>query len=1014
MVATHLCCVNNNRSALLVWCLVVVVVVFAEAVVSDGAALDTQAAYLSKMKEQFAGPGMSQWDFSSSPNYYCTFPGVACDHGGNVTGIDVSSWRLTGRLPPGVCAALPSLRELNLAYNDIRGGFPLGVLNCSVLEVLNVSFSGVSGTVPTELSKMPAVRVLDMSNNLFSGAFPATSIGNLTTLEVVNMNENPGFDGWYPSSSTFAPLRRLRVLILSTTSMRGGVPPWLGNMTSLTDLELSGNALTGGIPPSLGNLHNLQLLELYYNKLDGPIPEALGNLTRLTDIDLSENALTGGIPFSLCALPDLRVLQLYTNRFTGPIPPVLGNSTQLRILSVYRNQLTGELPPDLGRYAPLNVIEVSENQLTGPLPPFACAGGNLQYILVLSNLLTGQIPSRYASCTTLLRFRVSNNHLEGEVPAGIFGLPHASIVDLSYNHLTGLVPSTVSGAGNLTSLFASNNQMTGPIPAEIAGAAALVKIDLSNNGLSGPIPSELGRYLTRLNQLSLQGNSLSGTIPESLAGLSSLNVLNLSDNALSGAIPDSLCTLLPNSLDFSNNNLSGPVPLPLIKEGLLESVAGNPGLCVAFRLNLTDPALPLCPRSGGGLRRGLAGNAWVVAACALVCVAAALVLCRRWLMKARCDGDHDGAAAAGSPASSSSYDVTSFHKLTFDQHEIVEALVDKNIVGHGGSGTVYKIELSSGELVAVKKLWVSTSAAARGRRGVPTNTNHHHHTNKTNSNNTTTWLGDRELRTEVETLGSIRHKNIVKLYCCYAGADSNLLVYEYMPNGNLWEALHGCYLLLDWPTRHRVAMGVAQGLAYLHHDLMFPIVHRDIKSSNILLDADFEPKVADFGIAKVLHQATTAAKGGAGDASTTTIAGTYGYLAPEYAYSSKATTKCDVYSFGVVLMELATGRKPIEPEFGDTRDIVHWVSGKVAAGAEAEALDKRLAWSPYKEEMVQALRVAVRCTCSIPGLRPTMADVVQMLAEAGPRTTKDNKDNSAQHLLTMPKPDTTTTTTTTP
>ena len=138
------------------------------------------------------------------------------------------------------------------------------------------------------------------------------------------------------------------------------------------------------------------------------------------------------------------------------------------------------------------------------------------------------------------------------------------------------------------------------------------------------------------------------------------------------------------------------------------------------------------------------------------------------------------------------------------------------------------------------------------------------------------WLGDRELRTEVETLASIRHKNIVKLYCCYSGADCNLLVYEYMPNGNLWEALHGCYLLLDWPTRHRMALGVAQGLAYLHHDLLFPIVHRDIKSSNILLDADFEPKVADFGIAKVLQ-----ARGGADrDGSTTTIAGTYGYLAP--------------------------------------------------------------------------------------------------------------------------------------
>ncbi|KAL6638483.1 hypothetical protein ACP70R_023978 [Stipagrostis hirtigluma subsp. patula] len=967
---------NRGSSRALLWCLVVVVFAAGDGGGEAAAALDAQGAYLSKMKEQFPGPGMSRWDFSSPAPDYCRFAGVACDAGGNVTGIDVTSWRLVGRLPPGVCAALPALRELRMAYNDVRGGFPLGVLNCTRLEVLNVSYSGVSGTVP-DLSPMRALRVLDMSWNLFSGAFPA-SIANLTALEVVNFNENPNFDHWRPPEALMA-LRRLRVLILSTTNMRGDIPAWLGNMTSLTDLELSGNNLTGRIPVTLARLPNLQLLELYYNQLEGGIPAELANLTQLTDIDLSENRLTGGIPEALCALPNLRVLQLYTNRLTGAIPAVLGNSTQLRILSVYRNQLTGELPGDLGRYSPLNVIEVSENQLTGPLPPYACAKGELQYILVLSNLLTGPIPPAYGECTPLLRFRVNNNHLEGDVPAGIFSLPHASIVDLSYNHLTGPVPAAVGSARNLTSLFAYNNQMSGEIPPEIAGATGLVKIDLSNNQIAGPIPAAIGR-LARLNQLSLQGNRLNGSIPESLAELRSLNVLNLSYNALSGGIPESLCALLPNSLDFSNNNLSGPVPLAIVRGRLLESVAGNPGLCVEFRLNATEPALPLCPRPG--LRRGLlaGGNVWVVAACALVCVAAALVAARRcvargwWLQ----EGEQDGAPA--SPASSSSYDVTSFHKLSFEQHEILEALIDKNIVGHGGSGTVYKIELSSGELVAVKKLWVS--AARRRPAGK----------HETGSGG---WLADRELRTEVETLGSIRHKNIVKLYCCYSGADSNLLVYEYMPNGNLWEALHGVFLLLDWPTRHRVAIGVAQGLAYLHHDLLFPIVHRDIKSSNILLDADFEPKVADFGIAKVLQARGAADR----DASTTTIAGTYGYLAPEYAYSSKATTKCDVYSFGVVLMELATGRKPIEPEFGETRDIVHWVSGKVAAGAEADALDKRLAWSPYKEEMVQALRVAVRCTCSIPGLRPTMADVVQMLAEAGPpagRTPKDaNKDAAA-------------------
>ncbi|KAG8049364.1 hypothetical protein GUJ93_ZPchr0009g1827 [Zizania palustris] len=950
------------------WCLALLVVAG-----DGGAALDSQATYLSRMKQEFAGPVMARWDFSATGVEYCKFQGIACDVSGNVTAIDVTSWRLSGRLPAGVCEALPALRDVRLGYNDIRGGFPAGLLNCTSLEVLNLSFTGMSGAVP-DLSPMRALRMLDMSNNYFSGAFP-TSIANVTTLEVINFNENPGFDIWRPPESLTA-LRSLRVLILSTTSMRGGIPAWLGNMTSLTDLELSGNFLTGRIPLSLARLSNLQLLELYYNELEGGVPAELGNLTQLTDIDLSENRLTGGIPESICALPRLRVLQMYTNGLTGSIPAVLGKSTQLRILSLYRNQFTGELPGDLGRYSGFNVLEVSENHLTGPLPPYACAKGQLQYILVLSNLLTGAIPESYAACRQLLRFRVSNNHLEGDVPAGIFALPHASIIDLSYNHFTGPVPAAVAGASNLTSLFASNNRMSGVLPPEIAGAVGLVKIDLSNNQIGGPIPEAVGR-LSRLNQLSLQGNRLNGSIPATLAELRNLNVLNLSNNALAGEIPESLCTLLPNSLDFSNNNLSGPVPLQLIKEGLLESVAGNPGLCVAFRLNLTDPALPLCPKPASRIR-GLTGSVWIVAVCALVCVVATLALARRWLLRARQDAEHDGLPT--SPASSSSYDVTSFHKLSFDQHEIVEALIDKNIVGHGGSGTVYKIELNSGELVAVKKLWMSRRSKQE------------HHGSGGGG------CLDRELRTEVETLGSIRHKNIVKLYCCYSGADSNLLVYEYMPNGNLWDALHGGWGFLDWPTRHRVAVGVAQGLAYLHHDLLFTIVHRDIKSSNILLDADFEPKVADFGIAKVLQAR------GDRDASTTTIAGTYGYLAPEYAYSSKATTKCDVYSFGVVLMELATGKKPIEPEFGDTRDIVQWVSGKVAAGAEGDALDKGLAWSPFKEEMVQALRVAVRCTCSIPGLRPTMADVVQMLAEAGPAAGRTAKDaNNNKHSSGEPK-----------
>ncbi|KAJ3674443.1 hypothetical protein LUZ60_005059 [Juncus effusus] len=912
-----------------------------------------QLNFLSLMKQTLIGQAMSQWDLSSSNTTPCNLTGITCDQNLNPISLDISSWSLSGTFPPGLCTTFPTLQNLNISSNSIHGSFPQDFLNCSYLENLNLSNTDLTGTVP-DLSSLQSLRSIDLSYNLFTGDFPF-SITNLTNIETINFNENPGFNLWRMPIS-FMNLKNLKVLILSTSSLRGGIPPWIGNMTSLTDLELSGNHLTGNIPATLGQLSNLKMLELYYNNLTGEIPEELGNLTQLTDIDMSENHLTGQIPLSLCSIPSLQVLQIYTNSLTGPIPAILGNSTTLTIISLYKNSLTGGLPENLGRYSNLVVLEVSENQLSGPLPPYVCEKGKLLYILVLSNQFTNSIPDSYARCTTLIRFRVNYNQLEGTVPEGIFGLPQASIIDLSFNKLEGSISKLIGNARNLSSLYLSDNRLYGEIPVELSWVTKLVKIDLSNNQLTGPIPSELGK-LVLLNQLSLQSNKLNSSIPESLSLLKSLNVLNLSNNELTGEIPDSLCSLLPNSLDFSNNQLTGPVPLPLIKEGLLESVSGNPNLCVPFRINLTDPILRLCPKPN--LRRRI-NNLWIIGVCIGLSLLGALFFLKHWIRKPDPLTEQEGLSST----SSFSYDVTSFHKLSFDQHEIVESLIDKNIVGHGGSGTVYKIELSNGVLVAVKKLW------ARKKKG-PVNPG--------------STLGspilDRELKTEVETLGSIRHKNIVKLYCCYSSNESNLLVYEYMPNGNLWDALHNGWCFLDWPTRHRIALGIAQGLAYLHHDLLFPIVHRDIKSSNVLLDVNFEPKVADFGIAKILQAR------GERDLSTTTIAGTYGYLAPEYAYSSKATTKCDVYSFGVVLMELVTGKKPIEPEFGDSRDIIHYISTKIGTKEGAlEVLDKRnnSSCNPFKDEMIQALRVAIRCTCSIPTLRPTMNEVVQLLIEADP------------------------------
>lgn len=801
-----------------------------------------QSEFFTLMKTSLSGDALSDWHMNGG-EAYCNFSGISCNDKGYVDKIDISGWSLAGQFPSGICSYLPELRVLRLSRNNIHGNFLDSIINCSLLEELNMSSILLMGTVP-DFSRMKNLRILDMSYNLFTGEFPV-SVTNLTDLEVLNFNENPGFKLWQ-LPDTISRLTKLRSMILTTCVLHGQIPAAIGNMTSLVDLELSGNFFTGHIPPEIGLLKNLQQLELYYNQqLVGTIPEELGNLTELRDLDMSVNHLTGKIPESIWRLPKLRVLQLYNNSLSGEIPSVIANSTTLSILSLYDNFLTGEVPRDLGQFSPMVVLDLSENRLSGPLPTEVCNGGKLQYFLLLQNMFSGELPGSLAKCINLLRFRVSNNHLEGSIPEGILGLPHVSIIDLGYNNFSGPIASTIGNAKNLSELFMLRNKISGVIPYEISRAVNLVKIDLSDNLLSGPIPPGIGN-LKKLNLLMLQSNKLNSSIPKSLSSLKSLNVLDLSNNLLTGNIPESLCELLPNSINFSNNRLSGPIPLSLIKGGLIESLSGNPGLCVSVYVNSSDQNFPLCSQTDNRKRLN---SIWAIVISAVIIFIGLLLFLKRRLSQNRSMMEHDETLSS----SFFSYDVKSFHRLSFDQREILEAMTEKNKVGQGGSGTVYKIELSSGETVAVKKLWSQRTKDSATEDQL---------------------LLDKGLKTEVETLGNIRHKNIVKLYCYFSSLDCSLLVYEYMPNGNLWDALHKGWIHLDWPTRHKIAFGVAQGLAYLHHGLLPPIIHRDIKSTNILLDVNYQPKVADFGIAKVLQ-----ARGGK-DSTTTVIAGTYGYLAP--------------------------------------------------------------------------------------------------------------------------------------
>ncbi|KAL1534248.1 Receptor protein-tyrosine kinase cepr1 [Salvia divinorum] len=908
-----------------------------------------QTYFFNLMNNYTKGKSLSNWDNSTKGNNFCDYSGITCDSSGqNIVGIDISDWSLSGEFPSQLCSYLPKLRLLRLGHNSFNLSLS-PIMNCTSLEELNATSLYLTGNLP-DFTTLSSLKVLDLSDNLFSGDFPL-SVTNLTNLETLNFNENPNFNSWQ-LPKTLTKLTSLKSLILSTCMLVGEIPTLVGNLTSLVDLELSGNYLSGRVPRELGRLENLQHLELYYNELGGQIPHEIGNLTKLVDLDMSVNKLSGEIPASVCRLPKLRVFQLYTNALAGEIPAEIANSTTLNTLSLYENLLTGEVPSGLGRSSVIVAMDLAENRLSGRLPEGLCSGGRLHYLLMLQNNFSGEIPKSYVECKSIVRFRVSDNNLEGEIPKGVFSLPLASIIDLGFNNFIGSISRTIGNARNLSQLFLEGNRLSGSIPREIYLATNLVKIDLSNNLLSGEIPNEIGR-LRNLNILMLQNNKLNASIPESLSSLKSLNALDLSSNFLTGEIPESLSKLLPTSLNFSNNLLSGVIPTPFTKGGMLESFLGNPNLCLPS--NFHSPSsqnLSICSEKPYFKKR--ATCIWTLTSLLLaILIIGIAILARKWYTKEK------KVVETYDTMSNSffSYDMKSFHRLSFDQREIMDAMVEKNIVGYGGSGTVYKIELSSGEVVAAKKLWGRKPTASEEQ-----------------------LVMEKELLTEVETLGSIRHKNIMKLYSYLSSLDCSLLVYEYMPNGNLWEALHRGKVVLDWPIRHQIAVGVAQGLAYLHHHLMPPIVHRDIKSTNILLDVNYEAKLADFGIAKILQAR------GSHDSTTNVIAGTYGYLAPEYAYSSRATTKCDVYSFGVVLLELVTGKKPVEAAFGEGKNIVSWARAEAeetAGDGSREVVDKRVS-GLYEDDMVKVLTIALRCTGGAPALRPTMNEVAQLLIEADP------------------------------
>ncbi|XP_057797537.1 receptor-like protein kinase HSL1 [Salvia miltiorrhiza] len=946
--------------------------------------LNKEGLFLQKAKLNFDDPNAALANWNPDDETPCNWNGVVCDSSASVVSLDLSSSSLSGPFPSVLCrlqrlssisfydnfinstlpdddlAACLALQHLDLAQNYLTGALPRRVAELPSLTYLDLTGNNFSGDIPASYGTFQKLEVLALVENLLEGVIPSF-LGNISTLKMLNLSYNPLSPGRIPPE--LGNLTNLEVLWLTQTSLIGEIPDSLGRLSKLTDLDLAYNGLAGSIPSSLTQLTALVQLELYNNSLSGELPGGgWSNMTSLRRFDASTNMLTGKIPVELCELA-LESLNLYENNLRGGLPDAIAESPNLYELKLFRNQLSGELPSDLGRNSALWWIDVSTNNFSGRIPESLCSNGALEELLLIENSFSGQIPVTLGECRSLLRVRLGRNNFSGEVPAGFWGLPHVSLLELIGNSFSGGIAKTIAGASNLSQLILSENKFSGNLPEEIGflknlleisgndnefsgslpvsvvNLGQLVKLDLHNNAFSGGFPNGIDSW-KKLNELNLADNDFSGEIPGEIGELSVLNYLDLSRNRFSGEIPVSLQNLKLNRLNFSYNNLSGHIPPDYAKEMYKDSFLGNSELCEEME--------GLC----NSKEMKNKGYIWFFRTL-FVLAGILLIFGIVWFyIKYKKFND------VKRNLDRSKWTLMSFHKLGFSESEILEALDEDNVIGTGASGKVYKVVLSNGEAVAVKRLWgQSKPDVERGS------------------------IRDDGFDAEVETLGKIRHKNIVKLWCCCTTRDSKLLVYEYMPNGSLGDLLHSTKSgLLDWAIRFKIAVDAAEGLSYLHHDCVPPIVHRDVKSNNILLDAEYGARVADFGLAKVVDDAS--------GKSMSVIAGSCGYIAPEYAYTLRVNEKSDIYSFGVVILELVTGKLPVDPEFGE-KDLVKWVCWTLDQKGVLSVIDPKLE-SCYRDDVCRVLNLGLLCTSPLPINRPSMRRVVKMMQEIGCRSLHKN------------------------
>ncbi|XVF58258.1 hypothetical protein PTKIN_Ptkin07bG0050200 [Pterospermum kingtungense] len=766
--------------------------------------------------------------------------------------------------------------------------------------------------------------------------FSKMNLSCFPNLVHLNLNDQ-GLNGSIPPE--IGALSKLKYLYLSSNYLTGQLPP-LGNLTQLEELDFSHNEISGSISLEIGNLKNLVDLRLSWNNLVGSIPSVIGLCSNLTHLDMRSNRFTNYIPPEIGTLKNLMYLDLSNNKLVGPIPPTLGQLTNLSTLDLSSNMLVGSIPSTLSELTALQALnlsnnflagfisfnlstldlssnipslgflDLSNNMLAGPIPSSLGFLRVFQQVFLFSNQINGSIPSEIGNMLGLTTLDLHGNLIEGSIPPEIGNLEALTSLDLHGNLLEGSIPPEIGNLTALTSLDLHGNLLEGKIPPEIGHLKALTSLDLSQNKFNGPIPPQICNC--SLYKLSLGRNNLEGHIPYQIGSLVWLISFNLSHNFISGEIPSSLSNLSNLShlvvWDLSYNKLSGITPIFVTSfPQALKNYTGHSCYKVYSKALVGNE--DLSPYTCYK-RKSIFHYLKIFLPLATLPAFAIFVFILFFQSKQKNNSGVQQKNNNGFLKNGFLFSIFDYDGRMAYQ-DIVNATENfhiRNCIGVGGHGCVYKAKLPGGKTVALKKLHL-LEVEDPNRQGM-------------------------------------------------------FLIYEYMERGSLSSVLNNDVeaVELDWSKRLDIVKGTVHALSYLHNDCALPVVHRDISTNNILLNSNLEAFVADFGIARILDL----------DSSNQTIlAGTYGYVAPELAFTAVLTEKCDVYSFGVLVLEVFMGRHPKEVlQLLPSNPLLHNIMLN-------DLLDPRLSPPTSNKDVadiVLVAKLAFACLSEEPRSRPTMKE----------------------------------------